>query len=195
MIKYLIAFFCASFLLSCTPNVKEDESKKTAIVLDSLKDNHAKISLSIDGVNFYDSTSVFQGGGIVDQKGVKISLKDQNMGNVIVSIEGNDWFKSKPYQVQFKDGYPTTATMGSFLVGKISNAAENKGVGYVLYDGFFDVKYISKDVFLVSVKGKLKKPFGDDALSTIDGSIVWKSPEYSIEAGQGIEIEFENYKK
>lgn len=193
--KYLIAFFSASFLFSCTPKVEEDESNRTAIILDSLKNNQAKISLTIDGNDFYGSSSVFQGGGIVDKNGVKISLKDQNMGNVIVSMEGKDWFKSKPYKVVFKEGYPTTSTMGSFLVGKISNLSENRGVGYVLYDGFFEVKYISKNVFLVNVKGNLKKPFGDDPLSTIVGSIVWKKPEYNIEVGQGIEIEFAKNKK
>jgi hypothetical protein len=192
--KYLIAILCSYILFSCIGGIEDSENKKANLILNSLGQNQAKISLDIDGKAFYGDSSVFTGGGYVDQKGVKISLKDQSMGNVIVSIEGGNWSKSKPYRVEFKEGYPTSSIMGSFLVGKISSVEENKGLGYVLYDGFFELKYVSQEVFLVKVKGKLKKPFGNDPLSNIDGNIVWKKPEYNIEKGLGIEIEFPTIK-
>ncbi len=185
--KYLIALLCATMLFSCTPS-NESKNKKIIGILASLKDNQAKIVLKIDGKPFYADTSVFHGSGYVDARGIKISLKDQNMGNVIVSLEGNSWFKTKPYKIDFKDGYPTSSTMGSFLTGKINNTTENRGEGYVLYDGFFEIKYISKDAFVVYVKGNLKKPFGEDPLSSVEGNIIWKKPDYNIEEGKGIEI-------
>ena len=33
-----------------------------------------------------------------------------------------------------------------------------------------------------------KKPFGDDPLSSVEGNIIWKKPDYNIEVGKGIEI-------
>lgn len=187
MIKYLIAPLCATLLFSCTSS-NNSEIGDINTTLASLKDNQAKIELEIDGKSFYADTSVFQGGGYVDARGIKISLKDQSMGNVIVSLEGNNWFKNKPYKIDFKDGYPTSSTMGSFLTGKINNTTQNRGEGYVLYDGFFEIKYISKDAFVVYIKGNLKKPFGDDPLSSVEGNIIWKKPGFNIEAGKGIEI-------
>ena len=187
MMKYLIALLSATILFSCSSN-DNSENREINTTLASLKDNQAKIELEIDGKSFYADTSVFQGGGYVDEKGIKISLRDQSMGNVIVSLEGNSWFKNKPYKISFKDGYPTSSTMGSFLTGKINNTTENRGEGYVLYDGFFEIKYISKDAFVVYVKGNLKKPFGDDPVSSVEGNIIWKRPDYNIEEGKGIEI-------
>lgn len=194
MMKYLIALLSATLLFSCAAN-DESENTKTNAILASLKDNQAKIGLKIDGKPFYADSSVFQGGGYVGEGGLKISLKDQSMGNVIISIEGDNWFNAKPYKIDFKEGFSTTSTMGSFLAGKISNTAENKGEGYVLYDGYFEVKYISKDVFVVSVKGNLKKPFGDALLSSVEGFVIWKKPGYTLEAGKGIEVEFPIEKK
>jgi hypothetical protein len=192
MMKYLIALLGALLLFSCTSN---NESEKIIATLASLKDNQAKIELNIDGKPFYADTSVFSGSGNVDAKGIKISLRDQSMGNVIVSMEGNNWFKSKPYKIDFKDGYPTSSTMGSFLTGKISNTEENKGEGYVLYDGFFEVKYVSKEVFVVNVKGNLKKPFGDAPLSSIEGCLIWKKPAYTLNDGKQVVIELPKEKK
>ncbi len=180
MIKYLIALLCATLLFSCTSS-NNSEIGDINTTLASLKDNQAKIELEIDGKPFYADTSVFQGGGYVDARGIKISLKDQSMGNVIVSLEGNNW-------IDFKGGYPTSSTMGSFLMGKINNTTQNRGEGYVLYDGFFEIKYVSKDAFVVYIKGNLKKPFGDDPLSSVEGNIIWKKPDYNIEAEKGIEI-------
>jgi hypothetical protein len=187
MMKYLIAMLYATLLFSCTSS-HNSEIGEINTTLASLKDNQAKIELEIDGKQFYAETSVFQGSGYVDERGIKISLKDQSMGNVIVSLEGNSWFKNKPYKIEFKDGYPTSSTMGSFLMGKINNTSENRGEGYVLYNGFFEIKYISKDAFVVYVKGNLKKPFGDDLLSNVEGNIIWKNPDYNLEAGKGFEI-------
>lgn len=191
--KFLLALFCVATLLSCGSKAGSDNQKIQSI-LDSLKTNQAVIRLNINNKPFYADTTLFSGNGIVDEKGIKISLKDKDFGNVIVSLEGEHWYKTKPYRIELKNGYPTVTNMGSFLVGKITNLNENKGEGYLLSDGFFEVKYLSKDVFVVNIKGKLKQPFGDAALSSVEGYIIWKAPGYSLNAGQDFVIPFKNEK-
>lgn len=179
--------------LACT-NTSNSDNKKIRAILDSLDTNEAVIKLTIGDSQFYPDTNVFSGNGTVDERGIKVSLKDQNFGNVIVSIEGEDWFKRKPYKIELKNGYPTGGSMGSFLVGKITSMKDNKGEGYILSEGFFEVKYISSDVFAVNVKGFLKQPFGDASLTPIEGYIIWKKPGYSIQGNHEILIPFDNEK-
>ena len=191
--KFLIALFCVATLLSCGLSSKTDQQKIQGI-LDSLKANQAIIRLNINNKPFYADTTHFAGNGIIDEKGIKVSLKDQNFGNVIVSIEGENWNKTKPYKIELNNGYPTGSNMGSFLVGKITDLKQNKGEGYLLSDGFFEVKYLSKDIFVVNVKGKLKQPFGDATLTPVEGYIVWKTPGYNFRNNSEIAIPFNNEK-
>ncbi len=191
--KFFIALLCASALFSCgldsgtdNPNIQE--------VLDALKTNQAIIRLNINNKPFYADTNLFSGNGIIDEKGIKVSLKDKDFGNVVVSIEGENWNKAKPYKIELNNGYPTGLNMGSFLVGKITDLKQNKGEGYLLSDGFFEVKYLSKDIFVVYVKGKLKQPFGDAALSSVEGYIIWKTPGYTLNESQDFVIPFKNEK-
>lgn len=193
MMKFLIALFCVATLLSCRLD-SDTENKKIQGVLDSLKTNQAVIRLNINNKPFYTNTSFFSGNGVIDEKGIKINLKDQDFGNVIVSIEGENWNKAKPYKIELNNGYPTGLNMGSFLVGKITDLKQNKGEGYLLSDGFFEVKYLSKDIFVVYVKGKLKQPFGDAALSSVEGYIIWKTPGYTLNESQDFVIPFKNEK-
>lgn len=193
MMKFLIALFCVATLLSCGLDL-DTENNKIQGVLDSLKTNQAVIRLNINNKPFYTDTTLFAGNGIIDEKGIKVSLKDQNFGNVIVSIEGENWHKSKPYKIELNNGYPTGSNMGSFLVGKITDLNQNKGEGYLLSEGFFEVKYLSKDIFVVNVKGKLKQPFGDATLSSVEGYIIWKTPGYTLNDGKDFVIPFKNEK-
>lgn len=191
--KFFIALFCVAILLSCDVS-SDTDNQKIQEILEKLKANQAIINLNINSKPFYADTTFFAGNGVVDKKGIKVSLKDQDFGNVIVSIEGENWYKTKPYKIELKNGYPTGSSMGSFLVGKITSLEENKGEGYVLSDGFFEVKYLSKDMMVVNVKGSLKQPFGNSTLSNIEGYIIWKSPGYTFENINEIEIPFINEK-
>ncbi|MDP1812869.1 MAG: hypothetical protein Q8K92_00305 [Leadbetterella sp.] len=193
MMKFFIALFCASTLFSCGLD-SDTEDNKIQAILDSLKTDQAVIRLNINNKPFYADTTLFAGNGIIDEKGIKVSLKDQDFGNVIVSIEGENWNKTKPYKIEFNNGYPMGSNMGSFLVGKITDLKQNKGEGYLLSDGFFEVKYLSKDIFVVNVKGKLKQPFGDSALTPVEGYIIWKTPGYTLNEGQDFVLPFKNEK-
>ncbi|MCP9763150.1 hypothetical protein EGI31_09295 [Lacihabitans soyangensis] len=191
--KFFLALFGVATLLSCGQG-SESDNQKIQGILDKLKTNQAIINLSIDNKQFYADTTIFVGNGVVDEKGIKVSLMDKDFGNVIVSIEGDTWYKAKPYMVEFKNGYPTGSNMGSFLVGKITSLKENKGEGYLLSDGFFEIKYLSKEVMVVNVRGSLKQPFGNSTLSPIEGYIIWKVPGYSFESINEIAIPFNDEK-
>jgi hypothetical protein len=193
MMKFFIALFCVAILLSCGES-SETDNQKIQGILDKLKTNQAIINLNINNKPFYADTTFFAGNGVVDEKGIKVSLKDQDFGNVIVSIEGENWYKTKPYKIELKNGYPTGSSMGSFLVGKITSLKENKGEGYLLSDGFFELKYLSKEIMVVNVKGLLKQPFGNSTLSPIEGYIIWKGPGYTFENINEISIPFVNEK-
>lgn len=192
--KYLIALFCVVITLYSCDHKASLNDQTVKQVLDSLQTNQAIIRLKVNNKPFYPDSSIFVGNGVIDEQGMKLSLKDQNFGNVIISIEGQNWFKHKPYKIEFKDGFPTGANMGSFLFGKITSTTENKGEGYILNEGYFEVKNISKDIFVVTIKGNLKQPFGDAPLSSVEGYVIWKNPGYAIMDNKELDLPFINEK-
>lgn len=170
--RYLI-FLLLSISCSKTENNSFESMK---LELSKLKDNEATIFVKINNELFYKTESKFAGGANIDEKGLKISLKDQYNGNVIIGLEGDNWFNAKPYRVSFKDGYPIGNNAGSFLIGKISDIVKNAGEGYILYNGFFEIRFINKEGLFLEVEGELKSPFGDAPLKNISGRVLWKTP-------------------
>lgn len=143
-----------------------------------LTDNQAKVSININGKNFYDGQEVFTGSGYaLDSNGVKISLKNKAFGNIIVSLDGHADLKKTPLKLNFRDGFPEGSASGSFLIGKISDSVKNTGEGYILTDGGYEVLQLDNKAIIIKVNGQLRKPFGDSGLSDIDGYIVWNKPD------------------
>ncbi|MCP9766679.1 hypothetical protein EGI22_02080 [Lacihabitans sp. LS3-19] len=177
MMKYLFGILMIATTISCSKITNENFSEE----LIKLEDNQAKISININQKNFYEGQETFTGSGFAsNDNGVKISLKNQFFGNIIVSLEGNLNIEKMPLKLTFKNGFPEGSTSGSFLIGKITDASKNAGEGYILTDGGFEIIQLDSSAIIIKVKGQLRKPFGDSGLSTIDGNIVWKKPEVSI---------------
>lgn len=176
MLKFKITFLLfVTLLIACskTESNKPETYKKDLL---TLKKEEAIINITIDNELFYKQESRFKGGANIDEKGLKISLKDQFNGNVIISMEGDKWYSKKPYRVNFTNGYPTGDTAGSFLIGKISDIINNVGEGYILFNGYYEIEYLDNNAFIMIVNGELKSPFGDAPLKKISGNIVWKNP-------------------
>lgn len=175
-LRELVWCLVACIVLACN-NSNTEQKTNILSTLKSLQKNQAKASFKIDGVDFYHEQSLFEGGGYAEDSGIKISLKNKMNGNIIVSIEGDGWNKKKPYKVIFKDGFPVGSSSGSFLLGRISDISQNKGEGYVLYNGFFEIQYFSENYMYVVVEGEAKSPFGDAPNKKISGNITWAYPD------------------
>ena len=174
MIKILSGLFLVAAAVACNTSSSGNFEEE----LKSLVDNQAKVSIDINGNDFYADQELFTGSGYaIDSNGVKISLKNEAFGNVIVSLEGNVDLNKTPLKLSFKDGFPDGSISGSFLIGKISDVAKNAGEGYILTDGGYEILQIDNNAIIIKVKGHLRKPFGDSGLSDIDGYIVWNKPE------------------
>lgn len=177
MIKNIFGILMIAITLSCTHDSKEKYNEE----LSTLGANQAKVSININDKKFYENQELFTGSGYAsNENGVKISLKNQQSGNIIVSLEGNLDIQQMPLKLNFKDGFPEGNTSGSFLIGKITDATKNAGEGYILTDGGFEIVQLDSNAIIIKVKGQLRKPFGDSDLSTIDGKIIWKKPEVSL---------------
>jgi hypothetical protein len=174
MIKFLSGLILLAIAIACNTSSNKNFEEELKV----LTDNQAKISININGKNFYEGHELFNGSGYaLDSNGVKISLKNEAFGNIIVSLEGNADLNKTPLILSFKDGYPTGSNSGSFLIGKITDSIKNAGEGYILTDGGYEILRLDNKAIIIKVKGQLRKPFGDSGLSDIDGYIVWNKPE------------------
>jgi len=174
MIKFLSGLLLLAIAVACNTSSNQNFEEELKV----LTDNQAKVSIIINGKNFYDGQEIFTGSGYaLDSSGVKISLKNQAFGNIIVSLEGQVDLNKTPLKLSFRDGFPEGSVSGSFLIGKILDSVKNTGEGYILTDGGYEILQLDNMAIIIKVKGQLRKPFGDSGLSDIEGYIVWNKPE------------------
>lgn len=184
IIKILTLSLSLVSIIACDKKRIKIDNQVISTTLNSLKSNQAIADLYINNKQFYADDNIFSGNGSSDPLGLKISLKDQFFGNIIISLEGENWQKKMPIAVKFRDGVSSSAFSGSFLVGKLIDKENQKGEGYMFYEGSIDITEFSSDRFVLTVNGKVKKPFGDENLYPIEGNIIWKKPNLAIYTNQ-----------
>ncbi len=165
-----ILLMLAISLFACNKHQKISEIEQT------LNDGQASVQLLIGNAEFYAQNKPFTGVLLVQDNSLTINLKDDDGGNVILNLEEPNWHKTKPYKVAFNNKYSASAKQGSLMIGKLSKADMNKGEGYVLYDGYFEIEKINTDQIVVKIDGKVSSPFNESNQKSISGLIVWRKP-------------------
>ncbi|MGL4629556.1 MAG: hypothetical protein ACRCVT_00010 [Leadbetterella sp.] len=171
-LKFFFLFSLAFF--SC-----RHQSNDINYVEKTLKNEQAFISMEINGKDFYTTNSTFDVGGSIDKQGLKLSFKNSKMGNVIFALDKPNFTQELPLKINFSGGASQIGDV-SFLIGKMDEKIQDKGEGYVFYEGEIILKEVNKERLWAEVSGKVKSPFStNDATYPIKGWFLWKKPKWS----------------
>lgn len=161
---------------ACKPSVSQDD------ILNSLKDGQARIRVTIDGQPFYPDSSVFTGTVSASDRFFKISLFDQFDSNVIVAFNGERWYSNKPFS---KPLYANNQLNASVMMGRITDKANQYGVGYLMTDGLITVDHLSREKIIIHIEGKGGK-YAHMAMpekwNDITADIIYKRPPVKLES-------------
>lgn len=169
--------FCLFSTISCTSS--SDEIDFDAVVK-NLKDHQAKVLVQIDGKEFYETDRTFSGSVMVATTSIRANLYDSLRSNVIASVMMNDWYKSKNKTYQVKAGESTHVNV---LIGKITDASQNKGIGYLFMNGQCEILKFSKNILVFKFEGltsEYMKMSTPDQWQKIKGYIVINKPDYQF---------------
>ncbi len=173
MMRLIFALLFASVMLSCSSG--SDDQTKIFEALQKLEANELLVDIEIEGKKFYPLDLPFDGTVAVSDVSVFLNLRNPEGGNVVISIEDQNWFNSERKKIEFEDSLPISGQLqGSFLIGKRKG---NAGEGYLLKEGFFEIVQFNQEACIVSVHGILRDPFNETITKPINGFIVWKKPE------------------
>ncbi|MHA8065928.1 hypothetical protein V7S76_04500 [Aquirufa sp. ROCK2-A2] len=180
--KAFIRIFSFGFLtisiFAC--NSEQIDMSKVDAELSSLKDHEAKILVKIDGEKFYSDSSTFSGSVQLRSSSIRANLYDAKRSNVIFSVMANDWFKKSKKVFQVKNGETTSVNV---LVGKITHAAQNKGLGYLFVNGECEIVSFTQDQLVAKFEGLTSEYMSISDPSKwqkIQGLIIIKKPDYQL---------------
>jgi hypothetical protein len=170
--------FLAFSMFAC--NSEQIDMSQVDAELKTLKDHEAKILVKIDGENFYSDSSTFSGSVQLRSSSIRANLYDTKRSNVIFSVMANDWYKKSKKVFQVKNGETTSVNV---LVGKITHAAQNKGLGYLFVNGECEIVSFTKDHLVVKFKGLTSEYMSisdQTKWQKIQGLIIIKKPDYQF---------------
>ncbi|KPM48218.1 hypothetical protein [Jiulongibacter sediminis] len=132
------------------------------------------VDIEIDGKKFYPLDLPFKGSITINELAFFVNLRNPEGGNIVISIEDEDWYKAESKKIQFEEAMPLSGHLyGSLLVGRRTNT---DGEGYLLKEGYFEIKQMNQEACIITINGVLKNPFNDEITKPINGYIVWKKP-------------------
>lgn len=177
MNRWLLVFF-TFFVLSCSS--KESSDQAADQVFESLKENEAKIVVTIAGKEFYPKESVFSGQALISDNMLSLTLTDQFEGKTIINLGGEKWYAAKPIKKTIGANGPIET---SIKMGKIIDKEQMIGEGYMMAEGEITATEFSKDKMVFRIKGKVGK-YSDfqqpDKYIPAEGFIVYKKPSVSL---------------
>ena len=173
-----LLLFLAFSIFSCS---SKDSSEKAADQLfQTLKENQAKIVMSIDGKEFYPKESVFSGQALISDNMMNLTLTDQFEGKTIINLGGENWYTAKPITKTITANGPVET---SIKMGKIIDKINMIGEGYMMAEGEITATEFTKDKMVFKIKGKVGK-YSDfqqpDKYIPAEGFIVYKKPAISL---------------
>ncbi|MGR3811535.1 hypothetical protein [Jiulongibacter sp. NS-SX5] len=172
MMRKIALFFSIISLFSC--NTEPNFDNQVFEALQKLEAGKMIVDIEIGGEQFYPLDLPFQGTISVNDQACFVNLKNPEGGNVVVSIEEENWYKADLKKINFKEALPTEGNLyGSFLIGRRD---DTKGEGYLLKEGNFELVQLNQEACIITVHGILKNPFNDEVNKPINGYIVWKKP-------------------
>ncbi|MCE7066354.1 hypothetical protein [Dyadobacter sp. CY326] len=177
MTRCLLLFF-ALFVFSCSSKDSSDQAADQ--LFQSLKENEAKIVVTINGKAFYPKESVFSGQALLSDQIMSLTFTDQFGGKTMINLGGEKWYAGKPIKkVIGADGPIET----SIKMGKIIDKINMIGEGYMMAEGEITATSFSKDKMVFRIKGKVGK-YSDfqqpDKYIPAEGIIVYKKPKLSL---------------
>ena len=173
-----LLLFLAFFVSNCRSQDSSDQAADE--LFQTLKDNEAKIVMSIDGKEFYLKESVFTGQVLMSDNMMNVTLTDQFEGKTIINLGGEKWFAAKPIT---KAITANGAVETNIKMGKIVDKINMIGEGYMMAEGEITATAFTKDKMIFRIKGKVGK-YSDfqqpDKYLPAEGFIVYKKPAVSL---------------
>jgi hypothetical protein len=159
-------------LLAC--RTESDADKLYA----SLKPGQARVSIQLDGQDFYPSQSIFGGQVDVFNSFLRLNLSDQFESNIIASFSGDDWYKQKPVKRQV---FIDNQVSASVMIGRLTDKVKRRGEGYLMTDGLITVETMSDAKLVMRLTGKVGKyeyQRMPEKWNELKGLIVIRNPTY-----------------
>lgn len=174
MKNYLVLLFSFLLFSQCQSSPESKWDTKIFEALQKLEADKMLVDITIDKASFYNDNAPFKGTITLNEPSCFVNLRNQDGGNIVISIEETNWYKAESKKIHIAGGLTESNSMnGSFLIGRKDQL---KGEGYVLNDGQFEMKQLNSEACIITVKGTVKNPFNDAIVKPIEGVIVWKKP-------------------
>lgn len=158
------------FLILITLAACKSETDYTS-ELNALANDEVAVQIMIDNEPFYPKNVPFSGRISLSPTALNMSLLNKEGGNILVNIDDKNWVKAPQKKVQFNHD---SSLDGSFMIGRRN---QNRGEGYMLNEGQFQITQLNKDAIVLNIEGILIHPFVDTIQKPIKGYILWKKPE------------------
>ena len=176
-----IAYFTIASLgfliMGC--RTEDNMAQKASQMLKDLKENQAKVIISIDGKEFYPDSSVFSGQMLLTDQMLSLAVTDQFDGKTMLNFGGDEWYGKSPVskEVDLKDAFNA-----SLKLGKMVDTKNMIGEGYMMSEGKIEAVTFELDRMVFSISGKAAKysDFGTpEKYLPLEGFIVYKMPAIS----------------
>lgn len=132
------------FLLGC-------QSEK-GIPWEQIKPGEAGVSVTLDGKSFYAADSRFTGDITAFPSMFRVSLFDQYQSNVVIAFGGDGWPNQKPIE---RSVFVDNQVAASVMIGKLIDAEQQKGEGYLMTDGKIRITSWTKDRLEIHIDGQV----------------------------------------
>jgi hypothetical protein len=171
---FLTALFVLIVSASCSDRGGNAPDERQ--VLESLKENQAKVFIEIDGKPFYPKESLFTGNLHLQKDRASLNISDQFEGQVILGFHQPLWYKKFPFKYKLSEANKNSCRL---MIGKIIDVQNRTGEGYLLHSGTIEIEQLTEDKLIMTVDGKCGKYDGFELgkiLLDIKGSIIFKKP-------------------
>jgi hypothetical protein len=173
--KILLLIITSIFLYQCQTNSSNRWDTDIFEATQKLEADKLHVDIEIDGKKFYSKEVPFKGSIMLNKLSCLINLVNTDGGHIAISLEEEDWHKEDKKSIQFKDAIAMQGEMnGSFLIGRRQG---DKGEGYFIKDGSFEIRQLNEEACIIVVQGILQNPFNETITKPINGLIVWKKPK------------------
>jgi hypothetical protein len=175
----LLVILISFYSFTCEQKSNRNEQADKAFL--SLKENQARIIISIDGKPFYADKSIFTGQVLLSDQMMSMTLTDQFEGRTIITIGGETWYLQKPVSKKIILDNPFNA---SVKMGKIIDKEKMIGEGYMMAEGEISAQEFSREKMVFAIKGKVGK-YSDfqqpEKYVPVEGFIVYKKPAINMQ--------------
>jgi hypothetical protein len=140
------------------------------------KDKQTRFLLSVDGKDFYETDAIFEGHLEAKENYFVMNFMNQHGGNYILNLSGENWYKEK-----FIEGKIYGAAASNLMFGRVVDAKNNKGEGYLYSSGKIEPLSVSKSKLIFKFSGEAKKypkVSETDPSFKVEGYIISKNPEF-----------------